>query len=119
MPNRQLTAEELAKANLLLDSIRAELGALSGGDRELLFAYRRKIAKQLTYDERSSPMARRALKIVMRERQKGLCAACSTPLPESYNALDRFNAIDGYIETNVQLICEPCDRDKQRSRNYT
>ena len=119
MPNRQLTSEELAKANRLLDTIRAGLDALSGGDRELLFAYRRKIAKQLNYDERSSPMARRALKIIMRERQKGLCAACSTELPETYNVLDRFNAVDGYVEANVQLICEPCDREKQRKRNYT
>ncbi len=119
MPNRQLNAAELVKANELLDVIREALGKLSGGDPELLFAYRRKIAKQLTYDERSSPMARRALKVLMRERQKGLCAGCSGPLPPTYNVLDRFDAIDGYVESNVQLICETCDREKQRERNYT
>lgn len=55
MPNRQLTAEELIRANALLAEIRARLEALSDGDRELLFAYRRKVFKELTYDERESP----------------------------------------------------------------
>ena len=49
MPNRQLTAEELTLANALLADVRARLEALSGGDRELLFAYRRKVFKELTY----------------------------------------------------------------------
>ena len=62
MPNRRLTAEELAKAQVLLDSVRAQLLALSGGDSELLFAYRRKVYKELTYDERDKPMVRRHLK---------------------------------------------------------
>ena len=62
MANRQLTPEELKHANALLDEIRIRLETLSAGDKNLLFAYRRKIFKELTYDERSKPMARRKLK---------------------------------------------------------
>jgi UTP:GlnB (protein PII) uridylyltransferase len=58
MPNRQLTKEELQMANRLLTEIRARLDALAGGDADLLFAYRRKISKELGYDERSKPMLR-------------------------------------------------------------
>jgi hypothetical protein len=63
MANRRLTTPELKKANALLTVIRARLLALSGEDPALLFAYRRKIAKQVVYDERSTPMFRRKLKI--------------------------------------------------------
>ena len=62
MANRQLTPEELEQANALLDDIRSKLVALSAGEKDLLFAYRRKIFKELTYDERSKPMVRRKLK---------------------------------------------------------
>jgi len=50
MPNRRLTAEELAKAKVVLASICAQLHSLSAGDSELLFAYRRKVYKELTDD---------------------------------------------------------------------
>lgn len=118
MPNRQLTQDELEKANALLARVRSELDALSNGEPELLFAYRRKIAKELVYDERRKPMQRRALKKKMRALQGGLCARCREPLPESYAVLDRFNASDSYVDTNVQLLCEPCDRTVQRERRY-
>lgn len=58
MPNRTLTPLELAHANELLSEIRQRLAALSAGDAELEFALRRKIAKELGYDERSKPMIR-------------------------------------------------------------
>ena len=47
-----LTEEELKRANALLADIRGKLESLSGGDKELLFAYRRKIFKELGYDDR-------------------------------------------------------------------
>jgi len=119
MPNRQLTATELETANVLLAEIRDKLDALSHGDSELLFAYRRKIAKQLVYDERSSPMARRALKRRMLVAQDGKCALCNETLPPTYNVLDRFDAIKGYVDENVRLICEGCDRKVQLGRRYT
>jgi hypothetical protein len=47
MPNRNLTPDELELARTPLNDIRGRLSALAGGDEELLFAYRRKIAKEL------------------------------------------------------------------------
>src|SRR5258708_4834699 len=96
MPNRSLTDGELARANRLLTSIRQRLRILSGGDKKLLFAYRRKVAKELTYDERSKPSRRRALKERKWREQRGLCAECDKPLPKPYSVLDRLNAVDGY-----------------------
>jgi hypothetical protein len=72
MANRQLSAEESVHANALLDSIRARLRGLAGEDRDLLFAYRRKVYKELIYDERDKPMVRRRLKALKREEQGGL-----------------------------------------------
>jgi hypothetical protein len=119
MANPQLTAEQLNVANLLLADIRSRLEELSGSDPELLFALRRKVAKELGYDERSKPMARRALKRRMAILQDGLCAECRKGLPATYNVLDRHSAIGGYVEANVRLLCEACDREVQRQRRYT
>lgn len=118
MPNRILDKAELAKANALLENIRSSLLALAGGDAELLFAYRRKVAKMLTYDERSSPMARRKLKAAKRIEQNGICPRCEKTLPDRYVVLDRTRAVDGYTSANTTLICEPCDRDIQAGRRY-
>jgi UTP:GlnB (protein PII) uridylyltransferase len=118
MPNRQLTTDELEKARKLLATIRAKLFKLSGGDRELLFAYRRKVYKELVYDERSKPMVRRRLKQIKHKEQNGSCAICHKPLPESYVVLDRFNAADGYTAENTRLIHQECDKDVQRARGY-
>jgi UTP:GlnB (protein PII) uridylyltransferase len=62
MPNRNLSADELKRANELLADIRARLISLAGADPLLLFAYRRKIAKELGYDERGKPGSRGKLK---------------------------------------------------------
>jgi len=118
MPNRQLTAGELKKAQGVLDEIRSKLNRLSRGDRELLFAFRRKIYKELTYDERSKPMVRRKLKEQKRKEQKGLCAVCRKPLPEKYGVLDRLNAVDGYTTKNTRMIHQECDVKVQDSRGY-
>ena len=48
MANPRLTPDQLDLARALLDEVRARLADLSGGDKELLFAYRRKLAKELT-----------------------------------------------------------------------
>jgi hypothetical protein len=118
MPNRNLTAEELARANELLDRIRALLTELSGGDPSALFAYRRKIAKELTYDERGKPMHRRALKKRKMGEQDGICARCDKPLPEKYAVLDRLDAIGGYTADNTRLLCPVCDVAVQAERRY-
>ena len=118
MPNRQLTEKGLKRAQTLIDEIRTKLKNLSHGNREMLFALRRKIYKELTYDERSKPIVRRKLKKQKREEQNGLCAICSEPLAENYVVLDRLKAIDGYTMKNTRLICQKCDAEVQRSRSY-
>jgi hypothetical protein len=117
--NRRLDPNELSNANELLHQIRTRLALLSGGDADLLFAYRRKIAKELTYDERSKPMDRRRLKAAKRLEQHGLCPICNKAPPLSYNVLDRTRAADGYTPANTRLICEACDRAVQASRSFT
>jgi len=118
MPNRQLTTEELRRAIELLTEIRFKLAQLSGGDKELLFAYRRKIFKELGYDERSKPMVRKKLKDQKWKEQRGLCAICRKDLPIKYTVLDRLNAIDGYTPENTRLIHQECDVAHQASKGY-
>jgi len=63
MTNRQLTDEELARVfRPIIDEVRARLRDASRGDDQLLWALRRKLAKELTYDERGKPMHRVKLK---------------------------------------------------------
>jgi hypothetical protein len=118
MASRVLTKDELARARALLDEIREKLLALSADDKDLLFAYRRKIGKELIYDERSSPSARRRLKRLKRIEQNGICALCPNPLPERYAVLDRLAAPAGYTPDNTRLICEACDRRVQEATGY-
>ena len=118
MANRNLNSEELDSANDLLDQIRAKLESLAGNDAELLFAYRRKIYKELTYDERGKPTARRKLKEQKRVEQNNLCSICNEPLPLKYAVLDRFNAAEGYTSKNTRLIHQDCDTKVQESRGY-
>jgi UTP:GlnB (protein PII) uridylyltransferase len=118
VPNRFLTPEELDHANALLADIRTRIDTLSAGDRELKFAYRRKIGKELGYDERSKPMIKRALKMKKRKAQDGKCAICTELLPEKYAVLDRLKAVDGYTFENTRLICELCDRKVQQDRRF-
>lgn len=118
LPNPRLTPDQLLDANRLLDDIRAKIQAVAGDDRELLFALRRKVAKELIYDERSKPAARKKLKALMRKKQNGKCAACPNPLPARGAVLDRKTAIGGYVEENVELVCPSCDAGRQGERGY-
>lgn len=119
MPNRQSTQDERLRAHALLERIRTELEALADGDTDLLFAFRRKIYKELTYDERGKPMARRRLKAFKRRQQGGLCPICDQALPKAYAVLDRINAADGYTPEKTQLIHAVCDIETQASRGYS
>jgi hypothetical protein len=118
MPNRNRSPAELQNANALLAEIRERLKALAGDDAGLLFAYRRKIAKELAYDERSKPMVRRRLKALKRRSQNGICPSCREKLPAKYAVLDRLDAAAGYTEENTRLICEHCDRAVQAQRAF-
>lgn len=118
MSNRTLTPEEFQQANTLLTEVRERLRHLNRGDEELLFAYRRKVYKELTYDERSKPMHRRRLKLAKMREQDGLCFVCRQPLPEKYSVLDRRVASAGYTAANTTLIHQGCDAERQASRSY-
>jgi ribosomal protein L44E len=119
MPNRQLTKDELEKlAYPLLAEVRGKLQHLSNGDKELLWALRRKITKELGYDERNKPAHRTALKKKKRKDQNGLCAQCSKPLPEDGSVLDRLEAMGGYTDENTRVLCPGCDREVQVNRRF-
>lgn len=119
MANRRLSEEELAQLfKPLIEETRGRLELLAAGDKELHWALRRKLAKELTYDERSSPMARRKLKAAKRKEQSNRCAVCASDLPAKYVTLDRLEAMGGYTAENTRLICEVCDRKIQIERGY-
>lgn len=118
MPNPQLTSGQRKRADELLNRIRQDLIELAGDDPALLFAYRRRIAKLLNYDERGPPTDRGKIKKAKRIEQDGLCPECHKPLPATYCVLDRTSAIGGYTIDNTRLLCEPCDRAIQIQRRY-
>ncbi|MBM3732451.1 MAG: hypothetical protein FJW24_03120 [Acidimicrobiia bacterium] len=118
MVNRNLTPEELKKAHEILKDVRKRLIDVSNGDASLLFAYRRKITKELTYDERGKPMNRKMLKARKMGEQKGICPICSGPLPEKNAVLDRLDGMGGYTPENTRLICGNCDQRIQAERGY-
>ncbi len=91
MANRQLTKEELGQLfSPLLEEVRSKLVALSAEDDELLWALRRKLFKELTYDERGKPTQRKKLKAEKRAEQDNKCAVCEASLPAKYTVLDRI-----------------------------
>jgi hypothetical protein len=119
MPNRNLTAEELSRANELLAEIRERLTSLAAGDPLLLFAYRRKVAKELQYDERGKPGARGKLKAMKWGQQNGKCVHCHEELPLEYSELDRKEAAAGYTQDNTELVHAKCHQDRQAAKGYT
>lgn len=118
MANRNLNPDELKVANALLKDIRERLIVLSAGDPFLLFAYRRKVVKELGYDERSKPGARGKLKALKWGEQQGKCAECGKVLPLKYSELDRSNAVDGYTLENTELVHAECHQKRQEAKGY-
>jgi hypothetical protein len=116
--NRTLTPFELANANALIEDIRGRLKDLAAGDASLLFAIRRKIYKELAYDERSKPAQRKALKSFKRDEQGGRCARCKKELPQRGAVLDRESAQVGYTRENTRLLCPDCDQAIQEERGW-
>lgn len=119
MANRRLTIEELAHARKVLESIRKRLEKLSGGHADLLFAYRRKVSKELIYDERKKPNDRRKLKKSMWDAQGGKCAHCGKDMPLKRSELDRREAAKGYVAANVELVHAHCHHERQEAKGYT
>ena len=119
MPNRQLSEEELENLFApLITKVRERLVHLSGGDDDLLWALRRKLFKELMYDERGKPMQRRKLKDLKRAEQDNKCAVCGSSLPAKYAVLDRIEAMKGYTQENTRLLCQVCDTKVQIERGY-
>jgi hypothetical protein len=119
MSNRRLSADELTSlAKPLLESTRARLRELSGEDKALLWALRRKLVKELGYDERGKPIHRVALKKRKLAEQQGLCLLCCQVLPAKGSILDRYEAMKGYTPENTRLLCVPCDTRVQAERGY-
>jgi len=85
----------------------------------LLFAYRRKVVKELGYDERGKPGARAKLKALKWGQQNGRCAHCGRKLPFKYSELDRKNAADLYTIENTELVHDKCHQARQAAKNYT
>ena len=117
MGNRTLTPDELKNASALVE-IWERLTGLAGDDRLLLFAYRRKIVKELGYDERSKPVARAKLKAMKWGLQNGKCAECHEDMPLAYSELDRKNAADGYTVENTELVHAKCHQARQAIKRY-
>ena len=119
MTNRRLTDEELSTlfAPLVAD-VRSRLRAIAADDENLHWALRRKLAKELVYDERSKPATRKGIKAKKRVAQCGRCAICSGELPSRGAVLDRFEAMKGYTLENTRLLCPACDTDVQANRRY-
>jgi hypothetical protein len=119
MPNRNLNQDELKRANELLAEIRKRLESLAAGDPLLLFAYRRKVVKELGYDERDKPGARAKLKAMKWGLQGGKCAHCSGDLELKYSELDRKSAPAGYTVKNTELVHAKCHQARQAQKGYT
>jgi hypothetical protein len=119
MANPRLTKDQRTDLFApLFEQVRKELDRLSAGDDQLLWALRRKLAKELVYLERSTPAARGKLKALMFKKQAGLCAFCGLQLPEKGSELDRKEAFLGYVEENVRLVHHHCHVDDQAKKRY-
>jgi len=119
MANPQLTKEQREELFApLFKRTKEELDRLSDGDGDLLFALRRKLAKDLGYLERGVPMMRVKLKAQKRKEQSGLCAVCGKPLPEKGAELDRFVAKLGYTLENTRLVHHECHIEDQQKKKY-
>src|SRR5690349_7599004 len=104
MAGPRLTDAQRAKLFApLFKRVLADLDRISKGDPHLLWALRRKLAKELTYLERSTPTKRKLLKILVWAKQKQKCSICKKALPLKNSELDRKSTVLGYVEGNVRL----------------
>ncbi|MFZ2853453.1 MAG: hypothetical protein WAZ34_05000 [Rhodocyclaceae bacterium] len=119
MTNPQLTKEQRTQLFApLFERVKAELDTFSGGNTQLMWALRRKLAKELVYIERSTPAVRNKLKALMWAKQNGGCALCNKPMPQKGSELDRFEAYLGYVENNVRLVHHECHIKDQADKRY-
>jgi uncharacterized protein with PIN domain len=118
MANRQLNEQERELARQILADTKGRIASASKDDAGLEWAMRRYIYIRLQHDERGTPMARRDLKAMLRDRQTNRCPLCGERLPEKNAVLDRLEAMKGYTENNTRLLCPDCDKKVQAERHY-
>ncbi|MBI2750518.1 MAG: hypothetical protein HYX43_14675 [Burkholderiales bacterium] len=119
MAGPRLTEEQRARLFApLFKRVIADLQRISRGDSHLLWALRRKLAKQLTYLERSTPTKRKILKALMWGKQKGKCAICKKDMALKNSELDRKDTVLGYVESNVRLVHHECHIEDQARKRY-
>lgn len=117
--NPQLTPEQREQLfEPLFEKTKNELTRCAKGDERLLWALRRKLAKELVYLERGKPTDRAKLKTLMWKKQEGICALCNKPMEKKGSELDRFNAFDGYTESNVRLVHHECHVADQTKKGF-
>jgi len=120
MPNRQLTKDEIQNIfKPLIHEIREMIIKAAHNNPEMHWALRRKIVKELGYDEKGHPMLRKQLKAQRFKEQKGICDYCHEALPEKYSELDRIEAINGYTFENTRLVHHECHIKKHAGLKYT
>jgi hypothetical protein len=116
---RKLSTDELTTVfRPILDQVRLILLRASNGDSQFHWALRRKLAKELVYDEREKPAKRKRLKRQKRRQQGDKCQNCRLELPQRGAVLDRLDAMKGYTLENTRLLCPRCDLELQVSRGY-
>jgi CRISPR/Cas system-associated protein Cas10 (large subunit of type III CRISPR-Cas system) len=119
MPNPQLTPEERKQLfSPLFKRVVDDLVSTADGDPHLLWALRRKLTKELGYLERDKPGNRKKLKKLIWEKQGRKCAICGELMPERNSELDRTEALIGYREENVRLLCHDCHVSDQARKTY-
>lgn len=104
----KLNPAQTAQADELFARLKADLQTLANGDEDLLFNFRRKMYKELMYDERGTPLARQRLKKTMWKKQEGKCAVCGKELALEGSELERIYAPKGFVEDNVKLVHHEC-----------
>jgi hypothetical protein len=84
-----------------------------------VIAYRRKVVKELSYDERGKAGTRAKLKHLKWGQHNGRCAHCGDDLPLKYSELDRRNAVDLCTPENTELVHAKCHQARQAAKRYT
>lgn len=105
----KLNPEQMAQADALFAKLKADLFALSNGDDDLLFNFRRQMYKSLMYDERGTPLARQRLKKATWQKQESKCAVCGLELPLEGAEIDRLIPSKGFVEGNVKVVHHECN----------
>lgn len=119
MPNPQLTKEQREGLFApLFERVKADLSKLANNDPELLWALRRKLAKELVYLERGKPSHRKRLKELKYSEQVAFCSICGDILPFKDTELDRIEAFGGYTRENTRLVHRECHRAQQKDRGF-